>query len=160
MSRTILRPLNPTDFNLVRQKTAESWGSATVVVHDAIYHPADLPGFGIFRGEEIIGLLTYQIENNSCEIITLNSWQEGEGIGSALLNEVKRTAIQSGCRRLWLVTTNDNTRALSFYQKRGFVIAGIRTNSLESSRRLKPEIPLVGCDGIPLRDEIDLEMFL
>jgi len=160
MSRTILRPLTPSDINLVLQKTIESWGTAIVVVHDAVYHPADLPGFGMFRGQEIIGLLTYQIDNSSCKIITFNSWQEGEGIGSALLTEVKRTAIQSGCRHLWLVTTNDNTRALSFYQKRGFVIAGIRTNSLESARRIKPEIPLLGCDGIPLRDEIDLVMFL
>ena len=160
MARTILRPLIPTDINLVLQKTIESWGAATVVVHEAMYRPADLPGFGIFIGDEILGLLTYQIDNNSCEIITLNSWQEGKGIGSALLSEVKLTAIQSGCRRLWLVTTNDNTLALNFYQKRGFIIAGIWINSLESSRRIKPEIPLLGYGGIPLRDEIDLEMLL
>lgn len=160
MSRTILRPLISTDINLVLQKTIESWGSEIVVVHDMIFHPAELPGFGIFIGEELIGLLTYHIENYSCEIITLNSWQEGKGIGSALINEVKQVAIQSGCRRLWLVTTNDNTHALNFYQKHGFVIAGIRINSLESARRLKPEIPMRGFDGISLRDEIDLEMFL
>jgi hypothetical protein len=28
------------------------------------------------------------------------------------------------------------------------------------SRQLKPEIPLTGNDGIPLRDEIELEMLL
>jgi len=49
---------------------------------------------------------------------------------------------------------------LNFYQKHGFVFAGIRINALESARRLKPEIPLLGFDGILLRDEIDLEMFL
>jgi hypothetical protein len=49
---------------------------------------------------------------------------------------------------------------LRFYQKRGFVIAAIHVNALEKARRLKPEIPLIGEDGIPLRDEIELEMIL
>jgi hypothetical protein len=59
-----------------------------------------------------------------------------------------------------LITTNDNLDALRFYQKRGFRIAGVRPNALDLSRRIKPEIPLVGEDGIPLRDEIELEMAL
>ena len=33
-------------------------------------------------------------------------------------------------------------------------------NALEQSRKLKPEIPLIGNDGIPLRDEIELEIML
>jgi len=63
MSRTILRPLISTDINLVLQKLIESWGSEMVVTHGTIFHPAELPGFGIFIREEIIGLLTYHIEN-------------------------------------------------------------------------------------------------
>jgi hypothetical protein len=31
---------------------------------------------------------------------------------------------------------------------------------VEQSRKLKPEIPLIGNDGIPIRDEIELEMKL
>jgi hypothetical protein len=31
---------------------------------------------------------------------------------------------------------------------------------MEKSRLLKPEIPLIGNDGIPIRDEIELEMIL
>jgi len=46
------------------------------------------------------------------------------------------------------------------YQQRGFVLAAIHRNALEQSRKLKPEIPLVGSDGISLRDEIELEMML
>jgi hypothetical protein len=33
-------------------------------------------------------------------------------------------------------------------------------NALEFAGKLKPEIPLIGNDGIPLRDEIELEMIL
>jgi len=49
--------------------------------------------------------------------------------------------------------------ALRFYQKRGFVLVKVHRNSLEFARKLKP-VPLIGADGIPLRDEIELEMVL
>ncbi|MEW5718069.1 MAG: GNAT family N-acetyltransferase, partial [Chloroflexota bacterium] len=82
------------------------------------------------------------------------------GIGSALIDAVKLRARQAGCKRLWLITTNDNLTALRFYQKRGFTLAALHRNALEESRKIKPEIPLVGEHGIPLRDEIELEMML
>lgn len=62
--------------------------------------------------------------------------------------------------RLWLITTNDNMEALRFYQKRGFILSALYPNALEESRKLKPEIPEVGLEGIPLRDEIELEFKL
>ena len=36
----------------------------------------------------------------------------------------------------------------------------VHRNTIADSRRLKPEIPLLGEHGIPIRDEIELEMFL
>jgi hypothetical protein len=59
-----------------------------------------------------------------------------------------------------LITTNDNTAALRFWQKRGFKLLRVHRNAVEKSRKLKPEIPLTGNDGIPIRDEIELEMML
>jgi ribosomal protein S18 acetylase RimI-like enzyme len=88
----------------------------------------------------------------------MKSLAEGIGVGSALVNAVKTIAASAKCRRLWLVTTNDNTYALRFYQKRGFQIVAAHRNALERSRKLKPEIPLEGVDGIPIRDEIELEI--
>lgn len=69
-------------------------------------------------------------------------------------------ALLAGCRRLWLVTCNDNLKALGFYQKRGFCLTALHRNVLEVSRKLKPEIPQIGMDGIPLRDEIEMELIL
>ena len=112
------------------------------------------------RVGERVGLITYHIEQESCEIVTLNSVQGSMGVGTALIDVVRYVARYSGCRRLWLVTTNDNLNALRFYQKRGFVLVAVHRNALEVSRKLKPEIPLVGMDGIPLRDEIELEMIV
>ncbi len=109
---------------------------------------------------EKVGLITYLIEEDSCQIITINSTRPFTGIGVALIEAVHETARQHGCKRLWLITTNDNLYALHFYQKRGFVLVALHRNALEFASKLKPEIPLIGNDGIPLRDEIELEMIL
>ena len=74
-----------------------------------------------------------------------------------LIDQVKETAKISGVNRLWLVTTNDNTHALAFYQKNSFSLCGIRQNIIDEYRKLMPEIPVTGLNGIPIRDEIELE---
>jgi GNAT superfamily N-acetyltransferase len=119
-----------------------------------------LPGIVAVDERGPIGLLTYRIVGDACEITSLNSRAAGKGVGSALIDAARTSAAAAGCRRLWLITTNDNTPALRFYQMRGFHLAALYPNALEQSRRLKPQISLVGIDGIPLRDEIELEMLL
>ena len=64
-----------------------------------------------------------------------------------------------GCRRLHVVTTNDNVDALRFYQKRGSCCASCGATR-SAGRRLKPTIPWLGAHGIPLRDELELERVL
>jgi ribosomal protein S18 acetylase RimI-like enzyme len=155
-----IHPLTPTDRDWVRRKIIAAWGSETIVVHETVYRPAELPGFVAQSGDEIIGLLTYHLEGEACEIVTLNAWRAGLGVGTALIETVRQAAGREKCRQLWLVKTNDNQPALRFYQKRGFVIATVHLNAIEKDRRLKPEIPLTGMDGIPIRDEIELEMML
>lgn len=121
---------------------------------------AAFPGFLAWDQEEPLGLLTYEIVGAACEVAVLMSLKEGIGIGAALIAAAKEAAQQAGCQRLWLITTNDNTPALRFYQKRGFHLVALHCNALEQSRLLKPEIPLLGLDGIPLRDELELEIRL
>ncbi len=138
----------------------DRWGAEIVVAHGVIYRPPELPGFAAVGHDQPIGLLTYQLHANQCEIVTLDSLRPGNGIGTALIEAAKASAEQSGCRRMWLVTTNDNLNALQFYQKRGFELAAVHRHALERSRQIKPEIPLIGEHGIPIRDEIELEMRL
>ena len=69
-------------------------------------------------------------------------------------------AKKNGCRRVWLITTNDNTYAIRFYQKRGFDMAAIHRNAINESRKIKPQIPLTGFDKIPILHEIEFEMML
>jgi ribosomal protein S18 acetylase RimI-like enzyme len=155
-----IHSLTPSNRNWVRRKIIEAWGAETIVVHETVYCPAELPGFAAKSGDEIIGLLTYHLEGEACEIVTLDAWRAGQGVGTALIEAVRQAAGREKCRRLFVVTTNDNTPALRFYQKRGFIIAAVHVNAIEKDRRLKPEIPLTGLDGIPIRDEIELEMML
>jgi ribosomal protein S18 acetylase RimI-like enzyme len=160
MSAFALRPLGAADAAWVSRHIAEEWGSEIAVAHGAIYRPAELPGFVAESDGEAVGLLTYHIDEDACEIVTLDSQRAGQGIGTALIEAAKDAARQSGCRRLWLVTTNDNTHALRFYQKRGFILAALHRDAVAASRAIKPEIPVFGNDGIPIRDEIELEMSL
>jgi RimJ/RimL family protein N-acetyltransferase len=73
---------------------------------------------------------------------------------------VKEVARQHGCQRVWLITTNDNLNALRFYQKRGFELVAVHRRAIDEARKIKPEIPLIGEYGIPIRDEIELEIAL
>jgi hypothetical protein len=77
-----------------------------------------------------------------------------------LIDAVKDRAKAEGCRRLWLITTNDNLNALGFYQRRGFRLIGLYPNALEASRKLKPQISMKAANGIPIRDELELELEL
>lgn len=160
MTRFTIRPLVPSDRPWVARRVADEWGDETVVVHGVIYRPAELPGFAAEAGSEIMGLLTYHIEGQACEIVTLNAWRAGLGIGAALIEAARQAAAQEKCRRLWLATSNDNLPALRFYQKRGFALSALRRKAIAESRKIKPAIPLAGKDGIPIRDEIELELLL
>ncbi len=159
MSDFRIRPVDSNDADWIAQFITERWGAEFIAAHYEVYHCRDLPGFVAIEGEKKVGLLTYKIIGDDCEIVSLDSLQPCMGIGTGLIDAVKRAAVESGCRRLWLVTTNDNMNALRFYQKRGFSLVKINRNAIEFARKLKP-VPLIGFDGIPLRDEIELEMML
>jgi GNAT superfamily N-acetyltransferase len=155
-----IRPLYRDDRGWVTALVEKEWTSAEIVSRGKIHLVDELPGFAAVLNNEPIGLVTYRIKGKECEIVTLTSLQERRGIASALVEAVKKVALDHDCRRLWTVTTNDNLDALIFYQKIGFELFEIHRNALERSRKLKPEIPLIGKNGIPLKDEIELELIL
>jgi GNAT superfamily N-acetyltransferase len=126
-----------------------------MVVRDRVLRPAELPGY---IAGDLRGLVTYRIDADDCEIVSLDSLDQGRGVGSRLVEAVVETARSAGCRRVWLVTTNDNERALSWYVRRGFRVSAIRVGALDRARTRKPSIPVVNAEtGIAIRDEIELE---
>ncbi len=108
-------------------------------------------------GGGIAGVLTYDIAGGECEILTLHAASQWGGAGTALVRAVQGIAARAGCHTLWVLTTNDNVDALRFYQRRGFRLSALRPGAVDEARRtLKPQIPLTGSYGIPIRDEIEL----
>jgi ribosomal protein S18 acetylase RimI-like enzyme len=143
-------------MNIVRD-----WGADFVVTRGRKVYPAEIDGLYVEdENGEKIGLATYEIIGDQCELVTLDALKKFRGVGTALVAEVVERARARGCRRLWLITTNDNLDAIRFYQKRGFTIAAVHVNALAHSRKLKPSIPEIGQFEIPLRDEIEFEMLL
>jgi GNAT superfamily N-acetyltransferase len=106
----------------------------------------------------LLGVATMRLDVQPGEVLTLHVRDQWAGTGTLLLEAASRIAVARGHDRLFLITTNDNTDALRFYQRRGFRLVALHPGAVDDSRRLlKPEIPEVGSHGIPLRDEIVLE---
>jgi ribosomal protein S18 acetylase RimI-like enzyme len=156
----VIRQLTQADLPRLRKIWKENWGDEFVVAHGVIYYPDTLAGFLAFDGSECVGEITFTCSDGDCEIVSLDSVREGQGLGTKLIRAVVAEARQQGCRRIFLITTNDNLNALGFYQKRGFELVKINRGAVNESRKIKPTIPLVGYNNIPLRDEIELEMSL
>jgi ribosomal protein S18 acetylase RimI-like enzyme len=115
------------------------------------------PGFVAERDDRPIGFVTYRLENDECELAFIAAFEPHAGVGSALLDALLHAA--SACKRIWFVTTNDNLEALRFYQRRGFVLSALRPGAVDDAReQLKPQISRIGQFGIPLRDELELEL--
>jgi GNAT superfamily N-acetyltransferase len=151
-----IRPVQETDRPTVEWLTTQLWGAAEVVVHDGAFYPATLPGFIAECAGRIAGLVTFDVRPGVLEIVTINALDRFAGIGTMLIEAVRAEAKRLGCQEITLTTTNDNVDALRFYQRRGFALTELRPGAVGESRRMKPQIPLVGAHGIPLRDEIDL----
>ena len=157
LSMSTLSRLSSSDLPRMRQFWIEHWGGEEMVTRGNVYRPEQLEGFVVEEEGEWIGLVTFFIKDGECEVTSLDSLREGHGIGSKLIEQAVEESRARGCRRLFLITTNDNLNALGFYQKRGFEMVNIYRGAVNESRKIKPSIPLVGYNNIPLRDEIELE---
>ena len=157
---SILRRLTPADLPRLRQFWTEHWGGEEIIARGNIYRPEQLDGFVVEDENEWLGLVTFFIRDDECEVTSLDSLREGKGIGTQLIDNAIEEARARNCKRLFLITTNDNLHALGFYQRRGFEIVTVYRGAVNESRKRKLGIPLVGMNGIPLRDEIELEMML
>jgi ribosomal protein S18 acetylase RimI-like enzyme len=153
-----VRDLGPADLAWERQVLSEAWSSTRMVSRGRLTDLVTLPGLVAEWQDQRAGLLTYRIEGRECEVTSLNSRQEGLGVGTALMLRVREIARAAGCRRVWLVTSNDNLPALKFYQRRGYELVAVHRGAIDAARALKPEIAPIGLYGIPVRDEIELEI--
>ena len=135
----------------------ENWYSTDMSVRGEIIDGTKLDGFILLDNNKVIGLGTYKFYGDICEIVSLDSKRENIGIGTAILKLIEQVAIENNCTKMRLITTNDNLRALQFYQKRGYSLTKIYKDAMDEVRKVKPNVPIIGENGIPLRDELELE---
>ena len=146
--------------SLINSFITEQWFSTKMIIRGKVIDMTAVEGIFALENERIIGLITYIAYDDTLEITSLDSLCENQGFGTALLLKVIEIAKKNKCRKIVLITTNDNIKAIRFYQKRGFDMACLYRNAMDISRQLKPEIPLIGEDDIPLKHEIEFEMLL
>ena len=149
------------------QQADREWSNALVVRHfdsprvvsRGRLHDADeLPGLVAVSDGAPVGLLLYRIDSDGLEVVVLIAERLRQGIGTALLDAARETALLSDCSRVWLVTTNDNLPAQAFYESLGWELVAVHRGEIARSRLLKPEIPESGVDGIPIADELEFAL--
>lgn len=155
-----IKPINEVNRIEITKIFEENWGSPIVVTKNKCHNLLNLNGFVSVDGKVITGVITYSINGNECEIVSLNSLKENLGIGSGLVKKVIEIAEKSNCNRVWLITTNDNIDAIKFYQRKSFDMVRIYRDAILQSRVIKPEIPLIGNYNIPIKHEVEFELTL
>jgi len=156
-----VRPIERGDRPWVVRRLEEAFGEVTVARKGVLIDASVLPGFVATEGSgRPVGLLTYDVAHSECEVVAIVSTAGGRGIGRTLMDAAHDHAGSSGCRRLWLITTNDNARAFRFYQMWGMDLCAFHRHGARRSREAKPSLPTRGAEGIPLDHELEFELLL
>ena len=109
--------------------------------------------------EEPVGFVAFRCEGEKAEVLAIKSLHRQHGIGTTLLAHVEDVVRRRGVGEVVLVTTNDNTDALRFYQRRGYQILDFQRNAFRDVLLLKgldPNAVIIGQHGIVVRDVIVL----
>ncbi|HZN18911.1 MAG TPA: GNAT family N-acetyltransferase [Micromonosporaceae bacterium] len=161
MGDLTVRAATAHDRDRVTELFRASWGRPFVVGHGVGYDLTKLPTLvAVDAGGTVTGALTYTVDRSAMQVVSIEAATPGAGAGGALLSTAIGHARALGLRRLWLVTTNDNLDAVRFYQRRGLRITRVAPGAVDQARRLKPTIPTTGAYGIPMRDELTMELRL
>ncbi len=148
------RPLTERERADLTRLLTQEWGAPKVICRGTIYDAASCPALGRWEGGRLSGLATYTISRGECVLLTLNAFEPGRGVGAALLAAVTEEARRAGCRRLWLTTSNENARAIGFYEHCGMRLVAVHRGAVDEARRLKPAIPEFAPDGTRISDEL------
>ena len=154
------RTLREEDLPWKRGSLLHAWGGTSVARKGELVDAVDLDGFVAIEGPERVGLLTYALRGREFEIVTVHVDHEHSGSGRALMDAARDRANHLRARRMWLTTTNNNFRAFRFYQRWGMDLVAFYRDGVAQSRLVKPSIPLVDGEGIPVRHELEFELLL
>ena len=153
-----LRRVADEDRPWVAETIAPEFASRRLVSKGRIYEDASLlDGFIVETDGRPIGCALWHEEDGDAELVVIVTTYRGVGAGVALLEAVVAHAHEAGWKRLWLITTNDNTDAMRLYQRAGWKWVDWHRDAVSLSRKLKPELPETGAHGIAIEHEIEFE---
>jgi 2-oxo-4-hydroxy-4-carboxy--5-ureidoimidazoline (OHCU) decarboxylase/GNAT superfamily N-acetyltransferase len=159
MSAVAVRAMTAEDAGWADRLLSAYQGTRMTARLGELLDPLELPGLVAEVGGSPVGLLTYRVDGDQVEALTIHAQASGRGVGSALLAAAVDEARRLAVRRLWLVTTNDNLHAIRFYLRRGMHVARLHEGAVDRDRMLKPEMSRVnGENGIPMRDLVEFEL--
>jgi len=153
-----VRRVSDDDRPWIAETLSGAFASPRVVSKGRVIDDASqLDGFVVDTDGRAIGCALWSEEDGDAELVAIVTTYRGVGAGVALLDAVIAHARDSKWRRLWLITTNDNTDAIRLYQRAGWKWVAWHRDAVARSRSLKPELPAVGSHGIPIEHEIEFE---
>lgn len=145
-----IRPASTSEIHSIWVK----WGLPIVSV-DRAYMPEEVEGLVLcISGGEVLGLVTWAIDGNKAEIVTLDAFRKG--YGGRLLDAAEKKLEGAGVQNVSIVTTNDNLNALDFYIKRGYRLVKIHLDAMDKVFAMKPDQSRTGLNGDSLRDMWEL----
>jgi GNAT superfamily N-acetyltransferase len=153
-----IRPV--TDRAFLDELLRLRWSGGALMLRGKIVHPKDVEAIAAYHDGRLAGVATWRLEGPVIYLATLNNITEQRGVGVVLLEAIKQLGRQKGSALLRVIVTNDNLNALGFYQRRGFRIIAVHPGAIDTIRGLLPNIPTMGANRIPIRDEIELEIDL
>jgi ribosomal protein S18 acetylase RimI-like enzyme len=155
-----LRAKTRADDRALAEVWAETHAGSTIISRGRALDALALPGLVAEEDGKVVGAVTWHRDGDALEVVTLDRFVENRGVGTALLAAAVEEARRSGVHRAWLITSNDNMRAIRFYQRRGWNLVALHRDAIMQARKLKPDIPMLGNEDIPIRHEVEFELVL
>lgn len=159
-STPLVRPVASGDRDWVAVTLRQEWTSTSVARLGELIEAAGLPGYVAVLDGRRVGLALVDVRDRELEVVAISTTEPRRGVGAALMRRCFTDARAKRCRRVWLVTTNNNIAAIGFYQRVGMDLRSLHWQGVRASRELKPTIPERDAVGIPIDHEIEFELLL
>ena len=146
----LVRRVGEDDRGWIGEVVTAEFASTKVVSRGRVHDSSGLDGFVVESDGRPVGCALWHEIDGDAELAVIVTTYRGAGAGTALLDAVVEYARENEWKRLWLITTNDNTDAIRLYQRAGWDWVAWHRDGVTAARRLKPELPELGAHNIPV----------
>jgi len=150
-----VREATPKDTHAIEEICDRAWGETEIDVFGRTFDVLSCDNLiALDEAGKLIGLISCAVNGGELAVVMYSVYPEaqGRGVGSALLEAAKESALARSLPALKAAVSNDDLPLLYFYQRHGFAITEIVPGLLAD----KLGYAGVGFAGIPIRDEIRL----